>query len=690
MAKARTSTPLDGFADHFIGLVPSSSGQAVGDCPFCGKEDRFYVNMETGAWDCKVCSRSGSFLTFLEEMGKLNSERFRGSPALRLAKDRGLKVATFRAWRVGWDGRQFTVPVDICGKTYDLRRFRLGGKTRATTRGRVSLAGIMDPDSDTVWLLEGEWDGMALWESLERSGASGSVAAVCGGGAFPQHGLSLFEGKNVIVAFDNDSAGQKGAQRVYRMLHGLAKSLAFVHWTEDTPDKFDVRDLYLRSGADTPAILRGLLKDSPPGLPAGSTETAEELTGPGLDSEEVTARFRKWLYLPNTEALTVMFGVLLANRLPGDPVWLYMVAPSGGSKSELLMTLQDAPLVWFLSKLSPKALISGMVNSGQPDPSLLPLLDGKVLVIKDFTVILKMRDQDKDEIYGTLRDAYDGRVDQGWGTGVFRTYQATFGVLSGVTKEIEKERAGSTLGERFLKYYLPMDGLGNLRSHTSLVRKALDNIAEEPEMRLELRQTAREVLNRPVDVSNPPTIPEAIKDKLVMLAQWIAALRGVVVRERFTRDVEYSPTPEVGTRVAKQLAKLGMGIALFRRVEELDESIYQVVVKVARDTVPDRVECIVRHLYMRTKTEWVTAGDLSKWSKFPDGTVRRVLEDLELLNIVVASKTSRFGGGKSYRLSRTMLRLMRPLDLYQREESFLKTRRNITKRPKTGGRHSVS
>lgn len=51
-----------------------------------------------------------------------------------------------------------------------------------------------------------------------------------------------------------------------------------------------------------------------------------------MELSEVVAGFRRWLHLPDPGALYVILGTIAANKLPGDPVWLLLVGPSGGGK----------------------------------------------------------------------------------------------------------------------------------------------------------------------------------------------------------------------------------------------------------------------------------------------------------------------------------------------------------------------
>ena len=53
-----------------FGFMPKgkSSSQVYGDCLFCGRENKFFVNASNKKWDCKVCGKSGGYQMFLQEM----------------------------------------------------------------------------------------------------------------------------------------------------------------------------------------------------------------------------------------------------------------------------------------------------------------------------------------------------------------------------------------------------------------------------------------------------------------------------------------------------------------------------------------------------------------------------------------------------------------------------------------------
>lgn len=684
------------FAQHGVVLQTAGPTQYLGPSPWADWKPKLYVNKENGLWDCKASGMAGNLNRFFEEKSKLNEALFRGTRAKALADTRGLPIAALRAWRIGWDGKQYTIPCSATGRCMDLRRYELGGRTMGTAGAHAGLSGVPNPGADVVYLAEGEWDGVATWDMVAAVGEAAAVYAAPGANVLPTAALELFRGKKVRCLYDNDDAGRKGTARVARLLAGVAAEVLYLNWpVGEYPDGYDVRDHYRAKGPGAAwADIQGWLGPKCPGGETGATvapqaalaEEVAKLVGPGMPPAEVLRAYRRWLYLPNPEVLDILYGVVFANRLDGDPIWLFLVAPPGGTKTELIMSLADAPLIRTISTITPRTLVSGAaVGPNAPDPSLLPQLHGRILSIKDFTTILSMPQQSRDEIFGTLREAYDGRFEKSWGTGLSRRYDVHFGILAGVTPIIEKfANSSSVLGERFLKYRLPRQP--RLQGDDALIDAALANLNAETEMRSALQEVSKKVLNRPPP-AHPPTIPAALRVRFRKLAQWCAVLRGVVSRERFTQQVEFRPTAEVGTRLAKQLAKLAQGITLYHGRTEVDEYAYQAAIAVARGTVPDRVEEIIRYMYLTETAGNPAAGigrpagstikEIAKAARLDGGTIRYVLQDLALLKAVTGG--IRAQGETLYMLTKPMRALMDTLDLYRKEGGWLDARQSTAK-----------
>jgi hypothetical protein len=102
-------------------------------------------------------------------------------------------------------------------------------------------------------------------------------------------------------------------------------------------------------------------------------------------------------------------------------VWLLIVAPSGGTKTELIRSVKNYPGMYTLSSLTSKTLISGKIHKNKEGDQevkvfgLAQKLNGQVLLIKDFTIILDLPAAERGEIFAQLRDLYDGYIEKGFG-----------------------------------------------------------------------------------------------------------------------------------------------------------------------------------------------------------------------------------------------------------------------------------
>ncbi len=100
----------------------------------------------------------------------------------------------------------------------------------------------------------------------------------------------------------------------------------------------------------------------------------------------------QWLYLEDQQDIDVIMATAISICLPGDPIWMFIITAAGGSKTEILRTFSNNR-TFSTSTLTPQTLISGL--KGGKDIDLMPKLDGKLLIIKDFTSILSKKQKTK-------------------------------------------------------------------------------------------------------------------------------------------------------------------------------------------------------------------------------------------------------------------------------------------------------
>ncbi len=666
-----------------------AGNELIGRCVFCRKSLHFYANRLSGMWNCKHCGRFGSPVKFVELIAEKLQENIDDEKLEVLKHDRGIRKSTLRAWRVGYSpiSGEYVFPITLPEGAYDLYRYRPQARNKmpASPGSSVGLAGaeaLLSPKRahEPVWICEGVWDAMSLYEVLRRLKIPGIVLALPGAETFKRGWENLLADRDVRCCLDYDDAGRRGSEHLQGALSGVAKRVRFLRWPS-LPSfhvGFDIRDLYHQL-VEPQAVMDFIEKHLSNSLPGDSLveerspikqETAVAVAAvsssakkpkkektPIVSAEEVSSVFHKWLILPNDTALDIVLGTMFGNRLQGDPLWMFLVAPPGGSKSAILMALDGGPGVKAISSLTPKALISGAVGKHGADPSLLARLNEQVLVIKDFTTLLGLPQVARDEIFSTLRDAYDGIAERAYGEDVQRRYTCHFGLLAGVTPAVQLlTSVHSALGERFLRYQIRY--LSSAAVEAETIHRAIGAIGTEDKMRESLADVTWRCLERDVDSSSPPKLPPEIEEKLVGLAQWVAMLRGTVDIDPYHGHLRYLPFSEIGTRLGKQLTKLAYGIAIYRQLPEVTPEIYQLVSQVAKDTVPDRVESLMRVLYSHNGGEIIDDATVAGESHIPASTAREVLSGMRMLKITAGREDEHY-------LRKNVRELMDNLELYE-------------------------
>lgn len=346
--------------------------------------------------------------------------------------------------------------------------------------------------------------------------------------------------------------------------------------------------------------------------------------------DDVRETFSRWLYLPDTNVIDVVMATILANRIrQADPLWVFLVAPPSGTKTEILRTLQQTQNVYYLSSLTPHTFISGKTQTGKQETSLLMEIKEGILVIKDFGSILEMRHDDRGEILAQLREIADGKYDKRFGTGKAVHWEGKLGFLAAATPIIDEYLSvKQVLGERFIVYRIPHE------DKVGLAMRAINNLAKEEEMRKELSDITRRFLSQFGSHIELPDCKDKVKTVIVSLAVVIARARSTVPRERFgDRMIKHVPDPEIPARLSKQLYLLASGLTLAWAEEEVTEKVYPVLRKMAFDTIPSQRAKVITYLW-KTQEEWVRTRTVATAIRYPTTTARYILEDLNVLQIV--------------------------------------------------------
>lgn len=354
--------------------------------------------------------------------------------------------------------------------------------------------------------------------------------------------------------------------------------------------------------------------------------------------KEITDAFEELLVFKDHDALRVLLAAIIANRFQTDPVWLFIVAPSASGKTDLINALQRIPGTHMLSSFTSNTLVSGMFppapkpgKPAPPDPSLLMRLKpNTVFLLKDFTTVLNLRPDTKNEIMSQLREVYDGFMSKEFGNGVRVEWTGKVGFISGVTYAIEKSlMLSSQYGDRFLYYKLSEIDTG------AAMRKVRSVMGNEKHLRAVIAGSVAEYY---AEVTPPegdlamPELPERVATALGGICQMVVLLRGVVDREMYgSHDVIAVNQPESPMRMYKQLVSVAKGLAVLRG-GEWDDADYPLLTKLAMDAVPSWRSSVIDLL--RKRTEWMATDDIGLALDRPTRTARVILEDLEMFRLV--------------------------------------------------------
>jgi hypothetical protein len=165
-----------------------------------------------------------------------------------LTEELGWSEEVIKKFQIGFCSPRIWIPIKEGSKVVNIRRYARrppdGNKVISVAGfGEARLWPLEALDQETVYLFEGEKDCI-LAHSLGLNG----MTVTGGAGTFHMKWARLFEERTVIVCYDVDDAGQKGAELVSQYLIRAAKEVKIVHLPIDEPDNADFSDYILAGG----------------------------------------------------------------------------------------------------------------------------------------------------------------------------------------------------------------------------------------------------------------------------------------------------------------------------------------------------------------------------------------------------------------------------------------------------------
>jgi FaeA-like protein len=340
--------------------------------------------------------------------------------------------------------------------------------------------------------------------------------------------------------------------------------------------------------------------------------------------------FEHWLLLNDYTPILAVLGTAAANMLPGKPVWLGLIGPPSSGKNEILDALSGLPFVARVSTLTAPGLLSGTPRQQQAQGAKGGLLrqvsNPGVIVCKEFSSILNMRPDTRNELLSALREIYDGHWTRYLGTdgGKMLTWSGKVGLLIGATPRIDSlQNVISSTGDRLIFSRIEPVRQGQLR-------KAIKHRgAAGTQMQNELASAVSKLFAQSRQSFQPLNDQEL--DRLDHIVSIVVCLRGGIDRDFKTRELETVHAAEGPARIGLALEQLFSGL-LTLGLERTKA--FQVISAVAMDSTPPSRRCIYGYLRSLKRGASATTSDVAAHAKLPTLAVRRALEELEAYDLI--------------------------------------------------------
>ena len=348
------------------------------------------------------------------------------------------------------------------------------------------------------------------------------------------------------------------------------------------------------------------------------------------------------------DCLAVCMAIHIAVALDGDPLWLYLVSPPSGGKSTVCDLICSDEI-----HSTPLDSLTGIISGDRNGKHLVPLMQGKCVVVKDGTLLLESNPLQLANVFGELRSIYDGSLVKHFRNGVSANFSnISFGMVIGITEKVYSINMAA-LGERFLHCRLEtsreMEKVRNANAvrgvfeHTAKTNFEGNEAGDSRSFPKQRAYTAGFLSHLHTTLRNNeilrPGYTEADVQLIQSLADMIACSRAQAPRSKEfgSNELLYDARPEASTRVVKQLSRLALCLCYVLGVDHITQQIRVLLTKVALDTAYSRQHTIIRTVALAESG--LTRQSIAVMTMIPLETITRRIDDLISLGILIPNDT---------------------------------------------------
>ena len=326
-------------------------------------------------------------------------------------------------------------------------------------------------------------------------------------------------------------------------------------------------------------------------------------------------------YLNLDEDYDYIIDLILAARISlrfDNPLWIAVQATSSSGKTEIMKMLDSDDSTHFLTDITPKTLFSGYqaANGG-----FIPrqVKEKGLLCFPDFTTVLSQNTNNLSAIMSQLRVAYDGKASRRTGMDVaaVKDWEGKIGVLLAVTNAIEDfKKKASSLGERFIyfRHRVPSfdaDTYCEGVKPDKFPKKSLSKLLKNAEKR------------------KPVLCEPGMSAIINHAAELVSKCRTAVIRNHYTKEIEFKNEPEEPYRLRAQFKTLVETLSILHG--GITQRTISILQEIVHGSIPLDRFYVLNELYMENE---ILNKDIRELLGYNPSRVTHLLQDMEAIGIV--------------------------------------------------------
>lgn len=628
--------------------------QWIGTCPFCEKAEKFYFNKDF-LWDCKngYCvdkvnrkPRSGNLITFFRQLHEEFDTQTKAAQVISDARGIPMPHVTYYKPRYNPLNDTMLLPTYRHGKINNMYKIdRVNGKllVLATPSCEHTLLNYPDEASDIIWVCEGQWDTMAA-HAICSQHPEITIVGVPGAGVWKKAWTDCLADRDVVFLYDNDNNGKVGYERVI-IKHIAAhpqkpKSVSYINWPADYAEKYDLNDLYRQHKRSSFAEVEKLI--TPFKVPEGTViikTTIETVTADkSIDTfEKFLERFQEVYHTTSDMelALLLVFCSIYSINIEGEQLWLRIIGPPGCGKTTIAKAISASENVVLKSTFT--GLFSGWADEHDEDASMVPLIAGKTLIVKDADALLQQ--PNVQQIFSELRDFYDKDSSTQYRNRKSNDYRNIRSTMILCGTNVLRRADQAFLGERFLDFELRISKKDEEAIEDKMMERSMavasnpSNVPPETPVQAAAKGFIEHLMSRSATYALPQELQKTIRRR----AKLAALMRTKVDRDMYGKgDITFAPVAELPTRLIGQLVKLAVCAPVVLNNDKWVSTTKRLINKVVKDIIDPTSS---RYVICRDLIEgWYTREQLMVSTNLSKSIVTRELDNLRALNLLSLKK----------------------------------------------------